>query len=125
MAEKVKRVLIVEDESQILDVLVRKLKKEGFNTLQARDGKTGLKMALDEKPDLILLDIILPEMDGLTLLDKLRESEAGEDIAVIVLTNLESDEKLEESRKRGVHDYLVKTDWSLEDVIGKVKKALK
>lgn len=122
---KQKKIVVVEDDSQIRDVLVRKLKDEGFDVVSAEDGKTGLEKALDEKPDLLLLDLILPEMDGMTLLEKLREDEFGEDLPVIILTNLENAEKIEESRERGVNDFLVKTDWSLDDVVTKIRSTLK
>lgn len=120
-----KKILIIEDEKTILEVMVKKLEKEGFSVLTASDGKSGLNTALTEKPDLVLLDIVLPEMDGLTLLEELRKSDIGKNLPVIVLTNLENSENLEESKRKGVYDYLIKTDLSLEDVVKKVKSALK
>lgn len=124
MAEnKKKRILIIEDEEQIIDVLDRKLKKEGFETLLARDGVKGLEKALKEKPDLILLDLILPWMDGMTLLSKLREDDDGKKIKVIVLTNLDTAEKIYMSKEKGVFDYLVKTNWTLDDVVERIREA--
>lgn len=119
-----KRVLIIEDEEDVLSVLVKKLEEAGFRTLTAKDGREGLEKALKEKPDLVLLDLVLPVMDGITFLDGLRKEEVGKAMPVVILTNLESAEKVEESRRKGVSDYLVKTDWTLDDVVNKIKQAL-
>ena len=119
-----KKILIIEDEKPIVDVLVKKITEAGFYAISANDGKEGLEKAFGENPDLVLLDIVLPVMDGMTLLTKLREDEKGKNIPVIILTNLDSGDKVEECRKKGVYDYLVKTEWSLEEVVEKIKKAL-
>ena len=119
-----KKILIIEDEKPIVDVLVKKITEAGFYAISANDGKEGLEKAFGENPDLVLLDIVLPVMDGMTLLTKLREDERGKNIPVIILTNLDSGDKVEECRKKGVYDYLVKTEWSLEEVVEKIKKAL-
>lgn len=118
------KVLIIEDEVVLSDVLDRKLEKEGFDTIIARDGKAGLEMAIDEQPDVILLDLILPKLDGLSLLSQLRASEKGKDIKVIILSNLDDAQAVEESKAKGVNDYLVKTNWSLDDVVDKIKQVL-
>lgn len=120
-----KKILIVDDEEQIRNVLIVKLEGSGFDVVDAKDGKTGLEVALNQKPDLMLLDLVLPEMDGMTLLGRLREDPRGRNLPVIILSNLESAEDVEECRKKGVYDYLVKTDWSLDDVVKKIKSALK
>lgn len=121
--ENKKRILIIEDEDQIIDVLDRKLRKEGFATILAKDGVSGLSTAIKEKPDLILLDLVLPGMDGITLLTKLRENEDGKNIDVIVLTNLDTAEKIDQSKKEGVYDFLVKTNWTLDDVVDRIRQA--
>ena len=89
-----------------------------------KNGEVGLERALKERPDLILLDIIMPVMDGMTMLAKLRTDKWGKDVPVIMLTNLNNSEDVEEASKHGVYDYLVKSNWRLEDVIGKVREAL-
>jgi CheY-like chemotaxis protein len=119
------RILVIEDERMVRDALVRKLQTTGFTILEAGDGQEGLNLAQKEKPDLILLDLILPLMDGITVLEKLRADEATRPIPVIVLSNLSDDATVEESKKKGVYDYLIKTDWTLDDVIAKVKEVLK
>ena len=115
---------IVEDELSLLEVLTDKFSKEGFKVLRAKNGKDGLKVALTEHPDIILLDIIMPVMDGMTMLKKLREDEWGKDAKVIILTNLSDNEKTAQALADGSNDYLVKSDWKIEDVVKKVEERL-
>lgn len=119
-----KTILIIEDEKSILKALHTKLSHEGFSILEATDGEMGLSLALDAHPDLILLDIVMPKMDGMTVLDKLRRDEWGKTVPILILTNLSDEAKVRESMRKGVFDYLIKTNWKLEDVVGKVKQSL-
>ncbi|OGI95492.1 hypothetical protein A2917_02965 [Candidatus Nomurabacteria bacterium RIFCSPLOWO2_01_FULL_42_17] len=125
--EEKKKILIVEDESSMLKILVDSFEKENFSTLEARDGEIAFRKALEERPDIILLDILLPKIDGLTVLKKLRkENEYGKKVPVILLTNLNPDR--EEINKVIAENnpayYLVKTNWNIEDVVEKVKERL-
>lgn len=119
------KILIVEDEKAILKVLSKKLTDAGYQIISSSNGKEGLDVALKEHPDLLVLDIILPEMDGMSLLTKLREDTWGSNVPVIILTNLGDGDRIAESKKKGVYDYLIKTDWSLVDIVSKVNEALK
>lgn len=119
-----KTILIVDDEELITGALAKKLSGAGYKVLIQRNGDEGLKSALATHPDLVLLDIIMPKMDGITFLDHLRQDEWGKTVPVIILTNLERGEKVEEGKSRGVYDYLVKTNWSLSDVLSKVNEAI-
>lgn len=119
-----KTILIIEDERPLLTALSSKLSNAGFSILQATDGETGLSTALEKHPDLILLDIVLPKMDGLTMLDMLRRDDWGKTAPIIVLTNLSDAARFEESMRKNVFDYLIKTDWKIEDVVIKVKEKL-
>ena len=92
--------------------------------VSALDGEIGLGLAKVKKPDLILLDLILPKTSGFEVLRKLKEDDATKDIPVIVLTNLESIEDIEKALSLGTTTYLVKANYSLEEVLEKVKKAL-
>ena len=121
MESKQKVVLIVDDEPALLGVLVDKFTHEGFAATGAKDGQEGLKAALFSHPDLILLDIIMPVMEGMTMLENLRKDPWGKNVPVILLTNLSDSEKESLSRQKGVNDYLIKSDWKLEDVVKKVK----
>lgn len=124
MNNKKKKILVVEDDELTLRTLGGRLAREGFTVLEADNGEDGLKIALAEHPDLILLDLIIPLMDGITVLERLREDEAGKNIRVIILSNLSDAEKVEKAVKGNVHDYLVKTDWSLEELVGRVYERL-
>lgn len=117
-------ILIIEDETLMASALKKKLESAGFEPLWASDGSEGLKVALDKHPDLILLDIVLPTMDGMTVLSKLREDSWGKNVPVIILSNLSRAATIEKGKEKGVNTYLVKTDWKLSEVVQKVKYEL-
>jgi len=119
-----KKILIVEDEQTLLGVLADSFTKAGFETFFAANGKDGLTSAFANHPDIILLDIIMPVMDGITMLEKLRKDQWGKDAKVILLTNLSDTEKSIISSKRGVFDYWIKCEMSVSDIINKVKEKL-
>ena len=119
-----KKILIVDDEEMIIEPLSEKFKDEGFEVETACDGEEGLKKALEFLPDLILLDVVMPKMNGLQMLEKLRAEEKGKDIKVIVFTNVNEVEKVANAAESGTSEYLVKVDWSLEDLVKKVKSKL-
>lgn len=116
--DKNKRILIVEDETAMLSALSDKFRGIGYTVFPAGDGEEGLKIAMKEKPDLVLLDVIMPKMDGITLLKKIREDvKWGDSVPIIMLTNLSDPENVSEAAKYKVYDFLVKTDWRLDDVV--------
>ncbi|MFA6552968.1 MAG: response regulator [Patescibacteria group bacterium] len=119
------KILVIEDENSLRRALVEKLNHSGYTPIEAKDGQAGLALALKEYPDLILLDIVMPVMDGLTMLDKLRKNSWGRDVPVILLTNLNESKDIAEAIKNGAYDYLVKSDWKLEDVITVIRQHLK
>jgi len=119
-----KKLLIVEDEEPMLNILSDEFKREGFAVSKAKEGQAGLDFALKEHPDIILLDILMPGMDGLEMLKKLRADEWGKKVPVILLTNYSDIEKISEAVQIGIAGYLVKSDWKLKDVIKKVKEQL-
>lgn len=126
MAERLnKKVLIVEDETPLRNAVSDILSFEGFDVFQAKNGQEGLDLALKEHPDIILLDLMMPIMDGLTMLEKLREDqEYGKNAAVILLTNINDPEKVAMATEAGSYDFLVKSDWNIEDVVVKIKTRL-
>lgn len=120
-----RKILIVEDELAILRATSDRLAEEGYEMLEAKDGADGLEQALKEHPDLILLDILMPKMDGVQVMKRLREDAWGEKVPVILLTKLDlDDKKLREVVQYSAAYYLVKRDWSLEDVVEKVKEII-
>ena len=120
-----KTILIVEDELPMLKALSDKFALEGFEILEAKDGEEGLKTATSKKPDLIILDIFMPVMDGKVMFQKLRADEWGKTVPVIILTNLNPDDKtLDDLMKNGPSYYFIKSKWKLEELVSKVKKEL-
>ena len=119
-----KKILFIEDESALQKTFGEILRQEGYEMISALDGKTGLRLAKSEKPDLILLDLILPKMPGFDVLKKLKEDNETKDIPVIVLTNLEDIKDVDRAIELGATTYLVKAKYSLEEIVEKIKNAL-
>ncbi len=119
-----KKILFIEDESALQKTFGEILTIEGYEMVSALDGETGLKLAQTEKPDLIILDLVLPKLHGFEVLQKVKANKEIKDIPVIVLTNLETMADVEKAIELGAMTYLVKANYSLEEVISKVKKAL-
>jgi CheY-like chemotaxis protein len=119
------KILIVEDEAPLRNAMSDILTFEGFAVFQAKNGQEGLDIALREHPAIILLDIVMPIMDGLTMLEKLRQDPAyGKNAAVILLTNINDPDKVAQATDAGSYDFLVKSDWHIEDVVKKIKGKL-
>lgn len=126
-ATKNKKILVVEDELPLRQALLDILVFEKFIVLQARNGEEGLSLALKEEPDVILLDIIMPVMDGFSMLKKLRASGTyGAKVPVIILSNLSVYNEGLEGDVSTTHpeSYLIKTNWAIEDVVKKVESVL-
>ena len=117
-----KKILVVEDEEPLLEALQDKLGKEGYEVCRAKDGEAGLALALKEHPDLILLDIIVPKMDGLEMANRLREDTWGKTVKILILTNSPSIDDVAKSLENRVFEYLVKSDTTIEYVVEKVKE---
>ncbi|MBI5798672.1 MAG: response regulator, partial [Candidatus Yonathbacteria bacterium] len=115
MTDQKKIILVVEDEEPMQLVLRDVLKVEGYTVLEAKNGIEGLDHALKKHPDLILLDILMPKMDGLEMLKKLREDAWGKNAPVIVLTNLSDNEDIAKAVEEDVFEYFVKTDIRIDE----------
>ncbi len=123
---KKRTILIVEDDANIRDLMTLRLASKKFAILQAGDGKEGLETALAEHPDLILLDLMMPVMDGMTALKELRKDAWGATAPVIILTNLDANsESVVEDMLTGkpLH-YLIKLNWKTEEVVKKIEEVL-
>jgi len=120
-----KTILIIEDEPTLQKTMSVALTQEGYDVKNALDGEIGLKLAKELKPDLILLDLILPKVDGFEALEELKNNDLTKDIPIIVLTNLESTQEIERALVMGATTYLVKANYDLKDIIQKIKETLK
>lgn len=122
-----KKVLVVEDDEATGKALRTVLEKEGLTVLEAHDGVAGVVVALEGKPDLILLDILMPKMDGWQMLREVRaRDDWGKCVPVVILTNLsaDEDEQIRNIATLGPSFFMVKADWKLEGVVGKVLEIL-
>lgn len=115
-----KKILIIEDEQSLVDLLVTKLQKEGYEVDFAYDGEAGFEKISTFKPDLILLDIVMPKMDGYEVLGKLKEE--GNKIPVVVISNSGQPVEIEKTIKLGAADHLIKTEFNPDDVHEMVQK---
>ncbi|MEK7494324.1 MAG: response regulator [Patescibacteria group bacterium] len=116
-----KRILLAEDDEFISDVYTRKFTKEGFDVDLAMNGEQALQKAREHKPDIILLDLIMPVKDGFETLKELKADPGLKDIRVIVLSNLSQDEDRAEVRALGAVDYCVKAQVSFGEMVDKIK----
>ena len=117
-----KKILIIEDEVALQKMLGEVLAEKGYEVIQSLDGESGLALAISGKPDLILLDLILPKIKGLGVLKKIRENEIIKDTPVIILTNSENAADIEEAISLGTTAYLVKANYSIKEIMEKVEK---
>lgn len=120
-----KKILIIEDEKALREALKSYLEEDGFEIEVAADGEVGISLIRENKFDLAILDIILPKKDGFKILEEIKEDEKIQKIPIIVLTNLESIEDIQKAFEKGITNYLVKSDHSLEEVSQKIKEILK
>ena len=125
--KKQKTILIVEDEKNLRDAIADILQLKNFIPIEAKNGREGVELALSKRPDLILLDLIMPQMDGMTAFKKIRQDSWGANVPVIILTNLSanSEQLVEDMVTHKPIYYLVKSDWKLHDVVNKIKEILK
>jgi DNA-binding response OmpR family regulator len=119
-----KTILIIEDDKFLRELIVRKLNEEGYSTFEAIDGEEGSRKVKEEKPSLVLLDLILPGIDGFEVLADMKQNPKTSPIPVIIFSNLGQTEDVEKGLKLGAIDYLVKAHFTPVEIIEKVKKAL-
>ena len=119
-----KKILIIEDEELMLDLLQRKLTKEGYEISVARDGEEGLKTMKEVKPNLVLLDIIMPKMGGFEVMEEMNKNKELKNIPVIVISNSGQPVELDRAQNLGAKDWLIKTEFDPQEVIDKVVKQI-
>ena len=118
---KAQKIVLVEDDEILSKVLFEELKMAGFDATQAFDGERGLKMVQTKKPDLVLLDLLLPKMHGFNVLEKLKSSPDTKEIPIIILTMLGSDDDIKKGLELGANDYIVKSQHAVAEIVEKVK----
>ena len=119
-----KKIAIIEDDHSILEMYTLKFEVEDFEVVTALDGEAGLKLIEETKPDLILLDLMMPKMDGAHMLKELRDKPWGKNIPVIILTNISGNEAPEILSELNVIDYIIKANSTPQAVLDKVKSVL-
>jgi DNA-binding response OmpR family regulator len=119
-----KNILIVEDDKFIADIYKRKFNQEGFGVEIAKDGLKALKIIREKKPDLLLLDIILPDFNGWQILRQIKEDQKLKDLKVVILSNLEQRKDIEKGIKLGAQAYLIKAHYTPSEVVKEIKKII-
>lgn len=118
------KIAIIEDDPVISQMYRMKFEADGFDVQLANNGKRGVALVEEMQPDIILLDLQMPEMDGAEALEIIRKNDWGKRIPVIILTNLGEEESPKQIRSLGIHSYIVKADLTPREVVGRVKEAL-
>ncbi len=119
-----KKILIIEDEQVLQKTLEKFLIDEGYNLVSATDGEIGLKLARTQKPNLIMLDLILPKLNGFEVLKELKANKETKNIPVIILTNLETMDDINKALELGATTYLVKVNYKLEEIVEKIEQTI-
>lgn len=119
-----KKILIADDDQHVIDTVGSVLKDAGFEVLTAFDGQEGLDTALKEKPDLLVLDIIMPKKSGLETLFELRQNSWGKNVPIIILTNVNDNEQLAKALELGVDEYMIKSNVHLSHIAERAKHIL-
>jgi len=118
------KILIIEDDKFLRDLISQKLQHDGFAVKEATDGESGLEAALQDPPDLILLDLILPRLDGFAVLEKIKKDEKLKKTPVLVLSNLGQKDDVSRAILLGAEDFLIKSNFTLGEVVEKIKGIL-
>lgn len=119
-----KKILIAEDDQSLLSVLTEKLTSEGFKIAAAQDGDEACAQAFSQHPDLVILDIMMPKLDGKAVLRQIRRDEWGKDVPIILMSNLDYSVHASEVATFKINDYIVKVNTSLEEIVQKIKKVI-
>jgi len=119
-----KKILLVEDEELIIKLLQKKLLSEGFDVILATDGEEGINKIKEHKPDLVLLDIVMPKKGGFEVLEDINQDQELRNIPVIIISNSGQPMELDRAQRLGVKDWLIKTEFDPKEVLDKVVKQI-
>src|SRR4030043_138773 len=123
--EKKDKILLIEDDAFLVEMYTTKFELEGFEVVTAEDGRKGLDLAFKENPDIILLDILMPKMDGFAVLESLKKEKSTTNVPVVLLTNLGQKDDVKKGFEKGAVGYLIKAHFMPSEVVDKIKKILK
>lgn len=125
MSQEPIKILIIEDNESYLTILSQKFSIEKYNVLTATDGPDGIQKAADNKPNIILIDLLLPKMNGIEVIEKIRQSDKGKNLPLVILTNINPDDEiLQRIMENKPAYYLIKPEVTLDDIVKKVKTIL-
>ena|SRR3989344_3626491 len=118
------KILFIEDDPLLVKIYSTRLSADGFEVLSAENGEEGLQMAATQSPDLIVLDIMMPRLDGFSVLEKLRQSEKTKTTPILVYSNLGQEDEIARAKKMGATDFIIKANLSPTEMIAKIKEYL-
>jgi DNA-binding response OmpR family regulator len=121
MAEGAKKILVIEDDHFLSSLIKARLEKDGFNVLQSFDGEEAIQQLKRDRPDLVILDLIMPKVTGFEVLQMISITPGLDKVPVVILSNLAQDSDIEKARQLGAREYFVKVKISIDDLIGKIK----
>ncbi len=116
------RILVIEDDKFLRELLIGKLVAEGHEISTATDGKEAIAALEAPVPELVLLDLLLPDLSGFEILEKMKAKDSWKPVPVIVLSNLDQKEDLEKAKKLGATDFMIKANFSLNEILARIKK---
>lgn len=119
-----KKILIIEDDTFLREMIAGKLKKEGFSIIEAIDGEEGIRKTKEENPDLIILDLVLPTLDGFEVLSRIKQDKSSSGIPVVILSNLGQRNEIQHGLDLGAVDYMVKANFTPSEIIKKIVNVL-
>jgi len=117
-----KKILLIEDDADLQQIMGKMLKNSGFQVVEALDGEIGVELAKSEKPDIVLVDLILPKKNGFEVIEELKRDPETENIKIVVLSNLERPSDVEKALELGATAYLVKAKYEFEDIVSRIKE---
>jgi DNA-binding response OmpR family regulator len=119
-----KKILIVEDDKFLRELVARKLRAENYEPIEAKDGEEGIEKLINEKPDLVLLDLVLPNMGGFEVLEKAKKDPLVSSIPIIILSNLGQRDDVDKGMSLGAVDFLIKAHFTPQEIIEKINSVL-
>lgn len=119
------KILLVEDDNFLLNMYLTKFELEGFTVITANDGEKGIKLSTKELPDIVLLDVMLPKVDGFAVLKQIKANSKTAKIPVILLTNLSQKDQIDQGLIAGASEYLIKAHFMPSEIVEKIKNILK